>query len=224
MKTPTYVTNSLRKSILIIEAEALLGHLLKEYICQHTDWNVRSITFHVYNAVEACQSQKPDVVIVSRHIKDGSAGFSLVTKLRENNYEGKIVLLSPIDKPEMIQEAIASGASAFISKHCAPDTFLNVIQTLILEEADNQFIVKPDYLLDTYREQKGIDRYSSLTDAEREVLLLIARGRTVKEIAFDLQKAHTTIYSHQQHIRDKFDIHRTSDLFSLAVDYYLTTS
>jgi DNA-binding NarL/FixJ family response regulator len=221
MSTTFCITKSPRKSILIVEAEELLGHLLKEYIGQRTNWYVHVIASDVDGAVESCQAQQPDVVIVSRYIKGGPFGSALITKLRQMEYDGKIIFLSRNETPEVIQDAISSGASAFVSKYCAPDVVLEVITKLVEEEADSQFVVKPDYLL--FREpQDDESRYSSLTETEKEVLLLIAQGLTVKEIAFDLHKAHTTIYSHQQNIKDKFNIYRSNELFTLARDFYHT--
>lgn len=145
----------------------------------------------------------------------------LVTKFIDENFKGRIIFLTREVHPDFIRNAALLGASAVVSRACLPAVVLDVVHELLRNE-EAPFRVIPDQVLTSCPTQADTDRYSILTDAEKDVLLLIAKGLTVKEIAFKIQKAHTTIYSHQQHIRDKFNIHRTSDLFNLAVEYYMT--
>jgi DNA-binding NarL/FixJ family response regulator len=124
-----------------------------------------------------------------------------------------------------VVEMLRSGASGYVLKDCAFEELTRAIRTVM----DNKIYLSPaisgvvvdDYL---HRLQK-VDYSDSelLSDREREVLQLLAEGKSTKQIALKLHISNKTVETHRRQIMNKLDIHTVAQLTKYAISRGLTS-
>jgi len=122
-------------------------------------------------------------------------------------------------------EMLNAGASGYLLKDCAFEELANAIRTVMsnrsyLSPAITEIMIS-DYKHIVFRET--LSAFSLLTAREREVLQLIAEGKTTKDIAAKLSISTKTIETYRQQIMDKLDIHTVAELTKYAIKEGLTT-
>jgi len=120
---------------------------------------------------------------------------------------------------------LKAGASAYLVKQCALDELLIAIKTVMkgqtyLSPCISGVVV--EYILRNKLKTEATV-FSTLTDREREVLQLMAEGRTSKEIATQLNLSVKTIESHRMNIMEKLNIHTVAELTKYAIREGLTS-
>ena len=132
----------------------------------------------------------------------------------------QVVILSMHSDEGYVLRALKAGARAYILKNSAEADLIRAVRTV----ADGKSFFSPvisKMLLDDYvrqmRDKQVEDRYDLLTPREREVLQLIAEGRTNKEVANLLQISVYTVDAHRGNILQKLDLHGVPELILYAV-------
>lgn len=115
--------------------------------------------------------------------------------------------------------ALKAGAVGYLLKDCAFDELTKAIQTVLrnrvyLSSEINQAVVK-DYMENAERLEHPA--YSVLTEREREVVQLIAEGKSTKEIAAILKISVKTVETYRQRAMDKLNIDTIADLIKFAI-------
>ncbi|SED72584.1 response regulator [Ruania alba] len=165
-------------------------------------------------AVRLLASHEVDVVLMDVRMPqmDGLAATATLTDPRTSRVGGtpKVVILTTFDLDEYVLQAIKAGASGFLLKDTPPEEMLAAIRTVHHGEAviapsstrrliEHLATVLPD-------EQKASAAVlDALTEREREVLVLMARGRSNTEIAGDLFVAEATVKTHVGRVLAKLD-------------------
>jgi DNA-binding NarL/FixJ family response regulator len=120
---------------------------------------------------------------------------------------------------------LKAGAMAYLLKQCAVDELLTAIRTVL----KNQTYISPcisGVIVDQFvrtpsKTEPGV--FSRLTDREREVLQLMAEGKSSKEIASQLNLSIKTIETHRMKIMEKLNIHTVAELTKYAIREGLTS-
>jgi two-component system NarL family response regulator len=156
-------------------------------------------------ALEKARRERPDVILMDIHMPrcDGLAATQLI---KAELPEIKIVMLTMSGESDVLFEAIRSGASGYLLKTLDTEEFFNHLMELSRGEAP----LSPGLaarVLDLLSEQAGAAKQrkdapetSALTSREREVLALVARGFTYKEVAQQLCLSERTIKYHMSEI------------------------
>ncbi|MEJ2684795.1 MAG: response regulator transcription factor [Candidatus Sulfobium sp.] len=120
---------------------------------------------------------------------------------------------------------LKAGASAYLSKDYVFDELESVIRTVVADKIylspDISGVVVENYVRQTAKPESSA--FSVLSDREREVLQLLAEGKTAKEIAERLNVSIKTVETHRTNIMNKLDIHRLAELTKYAVREGLTS-
>ena len=174
-------------------------------------------------SVELALELKPDVVVMDITMPDLN-GIEATRRIVSKLPQVRVLALSMHSDRRFITGVIGAGASGYLLKDCAFEELARAIRMV----ADGQTFLSPriaGIVLDEY--VRGVGAASSgvsmLTDREREVLQLIAEGRTVNQISEKLHLSVKTIESHRKNIMDKLDIHSVAELTKFAVREGLTS-
>ena len=164
-----------------------------------------------------CQ-QRPDVVIMDIAMPDLN-GVEATRQIRATVPEVKVVALSMHTDKRFVADMLQAGASAYLVKQGAFRELAQAIREVVAQRIYLSpmitGIVVEDYVqhLST---SPSLDA-APLTPREREVLQLLAEGKTTPQIASRLNISKKTVGTHRQHIMDKLDIHNIAELTQYAV-------
>jgi DNA-binding NarL/FixJ family response regulator len=147
-----------------------------------------------------------------------SDGITACRELKAELPGTKVLMLTSFGTEEAVLSSLMAGASGFLLKNTGRDGLLNAVRTLaaggsLLDPAVTGAIVQKLVALAT---QNGPDELAELTEREREVLALVAKGKTNKEIATDLVISEATARNHISHIFEKLGLSRRSEAAALA--------
>ncbi len=165
-------------------------------------------------AVERAEKLQPDLVVmdVSMPELNGIEGTRRITELCPRT---RILALSMHRDAVYVREILRAGARGYLVKDADDDALLDAVRAV----ANGEGYLSPavaDAVLDDYR-RHVTNPIDLLTSREREVLQLIAEGKTNKEIAGILTLSVYTVEAHRGRIMEKLNLHSTGDLVRFAV-------
>lgn len=174
--------------------------------------------------VELARRLKPDVIIMDISMPDLN-GIEATRQIIGDDPGVKIIGLSMHKDKRFIGEMLSAGASGYLLKQSATDELHQAIQTVLSGKKyispDVAGVMVQDYVSRLAQEKPDVKR--ELTAKERQVLQLVAEGKSTKEIASILNVSIPTIETHRQHIMEKLDLHSVAELTKYAVRRGLTS-
>ena len=170
------------------------------------------------------QEMLPDIVIMDVAMPNLN-GIEATRRIIGTAPGIKVLALSMYSDRQFVIGMLSAGASGYLLKDCAFEELVQAIRAVAanrtyLSPGITDIVVK-EYL--HHLEKTSSSAFSVLTVREREVLQLLAEGRTVGEIARDLCLSVKTIETHRQHIMNKLNIHSIARLTKYAVSEGLTS-
>lgn len=137
-------------------------------------------------------------------------GIEVITEIRKKNKAVKVLVLSMYDDAQFVARAMKAGANGFLLKHALDEDLFEAIEAVFNgDEFISELIDK-----DALREFTFDD--SDLTAREREVLHLIAEGKTNADIAAELSISPHTVTRHRANLMKKLNVHNRVELVSVA--------
>lgn len=164
--------------------------------------------------IELAQRFHPDVILLDLSMPTLN-GIGAVRELTRVSPQSKVIILTMHTEEHYILEALRAGVKGCVSKTQAPEHLLQAIREVcrggVYLSPSVSGVVVQGYLANTDMP------YDPLTDRERQVLQLIAEGKTTKEIAVILGVSVKTAESHRSSLMGKLDIHSTAEVVRYAI-------
>jgi DNA-binding NarL/FixJ family response regulator len=175
-------------------------------------------------AVQLAKKLSPDIIIMDVAMPDLN-GIEATRQIVAEHPGVKVIAVSMHSDRRFVAEMLKAGASAYLSKDYAFDELEKVIRTVMANKVylspDISGVVVDSYVRRTPKPESTA--FSLLSDREREVLQLVAEGKTAKEIAEHLHVSIKTVETHRTNIMTKLNIHRVAELTKYAIREGLTT-
>jgi DNA-binding NarL/FixJ family response regulator len=158
-------------------------------------------------AVSKAERFQPDIVLMDIRMPELD-GIQATRRILAADRDARILILTTFDLDEYIYGALAAGASGFVLKDDPPEQLIAAIRTVaagdaLLSPTITKRVIKQFARVQRPELPKGFDE---LTDREREILLLIARGLSNVEIGQELYISETTVKTHVTHILQKLGL------------------
>jgi len=175
-------------------------------------------------AVRLTRQLSPDIVIMDVSMPDLN-GIEATHQIVSDSENIKVIALSMHSDTLYVAEMLKSGASGYLLKDCAFDELIEAIRIVItgktyLSPAISGVVVD-DYL---HRLSKSSASGADvLTDREKEVLQLMAEGKSTKQIALHLHISTKTVETHRRQIMNKLNLHSIAELTKYAIKKGLTS-
>ncbi len=170
-------------------------------------------------AVRMAEELNPDVVILDIAMPQLN-GIEAASQIARKNKRTAIVMLSMYSDEEYLVRALNAGVRGYLLKDAAEPDLIRAVRAV----AAGRTFFSPgitELLLDDYvarLQQREIpDSYELLTDREKQVLQLLAEGKTNKEVAAMLNLGLSTIETHRLNLMQKLNLHNTAELVLYAV-------
>jgi len=175
-------------------------------------------------ALQMTRKLSPDVVVMDIAMPELN-GIEATRQILSEYPGMKIVALSMHSDKRFVSEMLKAGASAYLLKDCAFEELISAIRTImkgkIYLSPGIAGVVLADYIRDDRKSEPSV--FSQLSDREREVLQLMAEGRTTREVASHLNVSIKTVETHRMNIMTKLDIHSIAELTKYAIREGLTS-
>jgi two-component system, NarL family, response regulator NreC len=171
------------------------------------------------SAIEQCSKVKPDVVVMDLLMPE-IGGLEATAEILKANSDTKILILSMYSNPAYVRKAIEAGAKGYILKDAIEVDLAQAVVVLAqggayMSPAVSNLVLEG--LKTGTMQEQGADPYDRLTLREKEVLQLIAQGKSNKEIATLLDISINTVAVHRARLMDTLGLHRTAELVLYAV-------
>lgn len=202
-----------RVKILLADDHTIVRQGLKLILAAHADLEVVGEAANGREAVELAAQLRPDIVLMDVQMPELN-GIEATKKMVAANPRIRILVLSMHKEAVYVREILKAGARGYILKDAIDTELLNAIRSV----AKGDGYISPAVagaLSDKTKD--GNNPVDSLSPREREVLLLIAEGKTNKEIATQLNLSVYTVDSHRGKIMEKLNLHSAGELVRFAM-------
>jgi RNA polymerase sigma factor (sigma-70 family) len=167
-------------------------------------------------ALELVIQLKPNLILLDITMPDGN-GFEVLDQVTKKHPEIKVIVLTVHEAGEYAIRALREGAAGYLPKSAASIELEQAIQTVVRGET----YISPETAQNTLREYgRGAtkrDLLATLSPRQREVLRLIAEGRTTKQIAQVLEISVKTVETHRAQLMERLGIHDVAGLVRYAI-------
>jgi DNA-binding NarL/FixJ family response regulator len=210
-----------RTRILLADDHTLFCALLRDLL--EPEYEVIGSVRDGHELLEAGAKLRPDVVLADIGMPSLN-GLDAGRRLKQANPKLKLIYLTMNNSVEYAKEAIQAGASGFVLKNAESSELLKAIRDALRGVS----YVAPEIrraMADTFiRDPKAVSRPQHLTDRQREVLQMLAEGRSLREIATALQISYRTVRFHKVRIKEELGISKNAELVQYAMRHGMISS
>jgi len=205
--------------ILLVDDHAVVRMGLTMLLNTNPEMEVIGEASEGNEGIKKAKKLKPDVVVMDLSMPHGKDGLTATTELKKLMPEVNILILTMHDDEEYLFRAIQAGASGCILKSAPHDELMSAIESV----AQGDAYLHPSAtkrLMEEYLgsiKQGSNDTYNLLSDREKEVLTLIAKGYANKEIAEQLVISVKTVETHKGNLMEKLQMKTRPELVEYAV-------
>jgi DNA-binding NarL/FixJ family response regulator len=168
--------------------------------------------------VAAAEKLQPDVIVADITMPHLN-GIEAMAKLKKNGAHTKFVFLTMHQDPAYARRALQAGAAGFVVKHSAPAELVMAIHAAL----KGQTFITPALASDVLRQAPQISDDDQaarlLTPRQREILQLLAEGRSAKEIGVTLAISPRTVEFHKYHMMETLGLHSSAELIHFAIKH-----
>ena len=168
-------------------------------------------------AIRLVEEHKPDVVLTDIAMP-GLNGLEVTRHLTKTFPTVRVVILSMYSDDEHVYLALRAGAAGYLLKGAAREELKLAIRAVAQGDMYlSPALSKPVIVEYTQRTNVGVSQLKGLSPRQTEVLQLIAKGKTTKQIALELHISVKTVETHRMQLMDRLEIHDISGLVRLAI-------
>lgn len=206
-------------TVLLADDHTFIRSGLRSIIARQEDMEVIAEASTGREAIDICNHLKPRVAVIDIAMPELN-GLDAATQIVVSECGTNVIVLSMHSDETYINRALTAGVKGYLLKDSAEADLVNAVRAA----ADGRTFFSPkvsDTLMQDYvrylRQRELQDSYDLLSPREREVLQLLAEGRTNKEVANKLNLSVTTVETHRNNLMHKLDLHSTADIVLYAV-------
>jgi two-component system response regulator NreC len=210
--------------IILADDHTIVRHGLNKLIQQQGDMEVIAQAADGHSAVELTRELSPDMVIMDIGMPDLN-GIDATGQIIHEFPQVKVIGLSMHSGKKFVIEMLKAGASGYLLKDCALEELTTAIQTV----AAGKIYLSPaitDVVVENYvrnSTEKERSAFSLLSQREREVLQLMAEGKTTKQIGRHLHISPKTVEGHRLRLMVKLNMDSVAKLTKYAIQEGLTS-
>jgi DNA-binding NarL/FixJ family response regulator len=203
--------------VLIVDDHAILREGVRALLKLHDDLEVVGEASNGQQALEEEARLGPDVILMDISMP-GLGGIEATLELKKRGSRARILILSQYEDREYVRRLLKAGVSGFVLKKSAGAELANAIRAV----HRGGLVLDPEVARTAMQEAgpKGPgdgDPYDTLTDREKQVLKLVAEGRSNKEVAELLGISVKTAMTHREHVMEKLGVHNRTELVRFAI-------
>lgn len=205
-----------RTRVVIADDHAIVREGIRALLAAAPDVNVEGEARTGREAIDLAVSLQPDVMLMDIAMPD-LGGLEATIEIRRLVPSVRVVVLSQYGDREYVQRFLKAGVSGYILKSSAGADLLAAIRAVVRGGLALDPGVARDALQNGSEGEATADLYDALTDREKQVLKLVAEGRSNKDVAALLNISVKTAMSHREHLMEKLRLHNRTELVRYAL-------
>ncbi len=203
--------------IVIADDHAILREGIRALLQLQPDIEVVGEASNGTEAIEAVGRLDPDVVLMDIAMP-GLGGIEAALELKKQGRRAKILILSQYEDREYVRRLLKAGVAGYVLKKSAGAELANAVRAV----HRGGLVLDPEVARTAMEEANpatpgAADPYDALTDREKQVLKLVAEGKSNKEVAEVLGISVKTAMSHREHVMEKLGVHNRTELVRFAI-------
>ena len=210
--------------VLLVDDHAIIREGLRSLLEKQPEMEVVADTGDGRKAFDLVRELLPDIIIMDITMP-GLNGIEATRRIVDEFPAVKVIALSIHSKRRYVADMLSAGAAGYVLKECLFDELVQAIKAI----ATGGRYLSPriaDVVVSDYVKRLSTTAdlpFEALKTREREVLQLVAEGKSTKQIALDLHLSTKTIEANRRQIMEKLNIHSVAELTKYAVREGLTT-
>jgi two-component system response regulator NreC len=205
--------------VLLADDHAIVRRGLRSLLETEPNMSVVAEAGDGHEAIRLAEAHRPDVAILDIGMPLMN-GIEVAARLRAMDQPPRVVILSMHTDESYILRALAAGAQAYLLKDSTDEELLPALRAVAsgkpFVSAAVSAVLVEDYV--RHLQSRGLtDTFHLLTAREREVLQLLAEGRSNKEVAALLEVGLSTVETHRANLMQKLNLHNTAEIVLYAV-------
>jgi DNA-binding NarL/FixJ family response regulator len=201
--------------ILIADDHGVVAEGLKHLVEAEADMQVVACVGDGREAVQLARDAQPDVVLMDLSMPELN-GADATRAILQRDPKCRVIVLSMYAQREYVRRALKAGAAGYVVKRSAAKEVVEAIRAV---HAGQRYLSPrvADVVLEDYSDDKQDDPLARLSAREREVLQLLAEGRTGAEIAQRLSLSQKTVETYRARLVEKLGIRDLAGLVRFAI-------
>ncbi len=204
--------------ILVADDHEIVRRGVCTLLQSHPGWDVCGEAMDGVQAIELTDKLRPDVVVLDISMPRMS-GLDAARTILQHNGKQKILFLTIVESDELVRNALTLGVKGFVQKSDAARELVMAVEAL--ERNGSYFTSRiAQMVLEGYLDQNASRPSRTqglLTGREREIVRLVAEGKSTREISSLLGVSAKTAETHRSNIMRKLKLHSTSELILYAI-------
>ena len=190
-------------------AEGLKGLLTEEF-------ELAGIVEDGRAMVKAARELRPDVIVADISMPHLN-GIDALAQLKQDNPKVRVVFLTMHRDAAYARRALEAGASGFVLKHSAPAELVLALRAAL----QGRTFIAPDLAAEVFRTGRTAetDPLAAMTPRQREILQLLAEGKSAKEVASTLGLSARTVEDHKYRLMEQLGIENSAELIHFAIKH-----
>jgi len=206
-----------RPRVLLADDHRLVAEGLKSLLSDEFD--LVGVVEDGRALIEAARKLRPDVIVADITMPHLN-GIEALVRLKYDDTDVPVVFLTMHPEVAYARRALEAGAAGYVLKHSAPAELITAIRAAL----DGKTYVSPTVAGDVLRDinhqpGKSADPVAALTSRQREILQLLAEGRSAKEIGDVLAISARTVEFHKYQVMEKLNLHTNADVVHFALKH-----
>jgi RNA polymerase sigma factor (sigma-70 family) len=207
--------------VLLVEDHAIVRQGIRALLDEEPDIAIVGEAADGNQALALAQSLRPEIVLMDLNLP-GLSGIEATRQVLQLLPDVRVLVLSMYDSEEYVFRALRAGASGYVLKQSTSTELVMALRAVaagstFLSPGISQILIS-DFMRRADAQTTTDDALSILTPREREVLELIARGLTNRQIAERLHISIKTVETHRGNMMQKLDVHDRAELIKFAID------
>jgi DNA-binding NarL/FixJ family response regulator len=204
--------------VLVVDDHAILREGVRALLQLQPDIEVVGEADDGSRAIEAVSRLDPDVVLMDIAMP-GLGGIEATIELKKLGKRAKVLILSQYEDREYVRRLLKAGVAGYVLKKSAGGELANAIRAV----HRGGLVLDPEVARSAMEDVNpaaagaGSEPYDTLTDREKQVLKLVAEGRSNKEVAEVLGISVKTAMTHREHVMEKLGVHNRTELVKFAL-------
>jgi len=205
--------------ILVADDHPIFRLGVSSLLRSHEGWEICGEAADGRDAVEKCRQMKPDLLILDICMPKLN-GVDAARQILKDNPAQRILILTDVHSEQVVRDCLDAGVRGWVFKFDGTDDLVTAVESL----QQNKFSFSSrvsDLIMDCYLQRHRVSpaaaKAARLSPREREVVQLVAEGKTSKEVAVILNVAVKTAETHRSNILLKLKLHSIAELVLYAV-------